>query len=241
MPRGQPDFGMYSAETHLAGLSDMAELAVRLGSIVVFDRRGKVVDLDDFEGALLKWTVDNTGDAYSRFSSDTAKSGTQSIIMHVGDAASWTTDMTRGFTFLPSKRLGVEIAYAKPSTDALLSIKFACSDGITAFVATLEFNFATLKINYFGSDGEYHEIADITTPETALFIYYPVKFSVDFETGKYVRLLFQGVEYDLSAYSSYPVDDPPDPLVYVKIAWVRVSGDDSNIYLDDFILTMDEP
>jgi len=241
MPRGQPDFGMYAAETYLAGMSDMAELAVRLGSIVIFDRRGKVVDLDDFEDALFKWVTVNVGASHSLFSSASAKSGTQSIIQHVGGVGDTPTYMERGFTLLPSKRLGVEIAYAKPSTTAYLLIRLYRAITTSHAWGQIKLDFNAKKVYYQDSAGNYQEITDITTPSNFPFVYYPIKFVVDFDTGFYERLIFEGVEHDLSAYALYSVIIGSVPGVQTRITWTRIGGAGSDIYIDDYILTMEEP
>ena len=55
MPRGQADFGQYAVKEVSASISDMGEVAARLGSIDIYDKRGDVVFFDNFEGAFLRW------------------------------------------------------------------------------------------------------------------------------------------------------------------------------------------
>ena len=152
MPRGQPDFGMYAAESVVAGLSDMAELAVRLGSISIFDRRGKVIDFDDFEGVLLKWRAVGAGLATAKFSSASAKSGSQSILLNVKAALPSTIELYRGIRPLLSKRLGLEIAYAKPDTTAILVIRLAYFDGTNITKGEIRLHFSTLDLWYVDED-----------------------------------------------------------------------------------------
>lgn len=241
MVRGQPDFGMYAPETYIAGLSDMAELAVRLGSINRSDRRGRVIDFDDFEGPLLKWHIVNVGDAYSIFSSLSAKSGTQSILMCVGGAGDTPTYIARGTTLVGSKRIGVEIAYTFPSSTAHLILQLTYTDDVIVYDAQIKLDFATRKVSYMDEDEHFQEIADIPVPSGWKFLYYPIKFVVDFETGKYVRLMYGGVEYDLSAYNIHSDDPGAIPAIGFYIHWIRIGGALSNIWVDDYILTMEEP
>ena len=241
MPRGQPDFGMYAATTVVVGLSDMAELAVRLGSISIFDRRGKVIDLDDFEGQLLKWERIAIGIANATFSSDSCKSGTQSVYMRVTDNTNRRIYMERSLSLLPSKRLGLEIAYSLPASTAFLLMRLyrAISTGYS--YAQVKLEFTDKKIYYYDSAGNPQEFADLPTASDSEFCYYPVKMVADFDTGKYVRFISEGIEYDLSSYDLYSVITPSTPIVSSRFTWERNSGEESTIYLDDYILTMDEP
>ena len=59
---------------------DVAELVVRLGSPVSFDRRGNVVLIDDFAASVIKWSYPGygTGNGHE-LSTAWAKSGSQSL------------------------------------------------------------------------------------------------------------------------------------------------------------------
>jgi len=56
MAHGQPDYGMYTLANTIYRLTDMGELAARLGSINTYDRRGDVIFLDSFESGLTAWS-----------------------------------------------------------------------------------------------------------------------------------------------------------------------------------------
>ncbi|GAH83946.1 unnamed protein product, partial [marine sediment metagenome] len=86
MPRGQPDFGMYASASTIGSVSDLAELAVRLGSINIFDRRGKVIDFDDFEDVRKGWEFELLGGATAVRASTAPKSGSQHWILTTGGA-----------------------------------------------------------------------------------------------------------------------------------------------------------
>ena len=58
MTHGVQDFGASSGQNSTYGLTDLGELAVRLGSPVSFDRRGDVVMMETFEDGLDAWVTD---------------------------------------------------------------------------------------------------------------------------------------------------------------------------------------
>lgn len=61
MPRGMPDWGEYSPQEVVSKLLDNAELAARLGSPVLFDRRGTVIFMDDFNCGVNHWDTVTKG------------------------------------------------------------------------------------------------------------------------------------------------------------------------------------
>ena len=56
-----PDYGRLSAQATVFPVTDLGELAARLGSIVSHDRRGDVIWLDGFEDGLDKWQPTTSG------------------------------------------------------------------------------------------------------------------------------------------------------------------------------------
>ncbi len=241
MPRGQPDFGQYSSETYVAGLSDMAELAVRLGSIVIFDRRGKVIDVDDFEGVVLKWTPVTIGNGAVVFDSTYPKSGSQGLKLTSGDGANQHGTIQKGFTPLFSQRLGLEFVFSSPSADTYFVLQISYFDGTLSHLAGIRFDFNAQKIAYQSTFFAYTDIIDTEAFYTSNFFYFPVKLVVDFATGYFVRLLFGGVEHDLSSYPIFSQADATNPNIKYTIAHRYRAAAGSDIYIDDVILTEDEP
>jgi len=61
MAHGTPDWGVTASKKTIYSLHDMGELAVRLGSIVSFDRRGDVIFSDSFQNGLGKVYASGVG------------------------------------------------------------------------------------------------------------------------------------------------------------------------------------
>ena len=75
MAHGHPDYGGAAPLATVYTLQDLAELAARLGSIDVFDRRGNVLLLDDFESGIKKWLFGGTGSYSAGWICDRAEHG----------------------------------------------------------------------------------------------------------------------------------------------------------------------
>lgn len=242
MARGQRDYGMYAPTTVISSLSDMAELAVRLGSIVSYDRRGNVLYFDDFQGTVLKWKVATIGDSYARLDSTSARSGAQSVKLQAGAGSGNVATLQRTSYSYGSRRLGVECHVSRPLNEAELRIYLYAYTATDHHRALLTINFDTgiITLTYGDSD-----TVDIVTGQywaNEYFSYNPVKLVVDFETGYYVRLIYNDVEYDLSNYAIplisggiYPFD--------MLVLWLHNNSDvdECTLWIDDVILTQDEP
>lgn len=243
MARGQSDYGKYAPTEALSGMADLAELAVRLGSYVIFDRRGKVIDYDNFQGVAQAWTTVKgiLSDATAIFDILNPGIGDQCIKLNIPAEGDSPIALLRGIAPLPSERIGVEVAFAEPDLTGTLSISLRKYDGEAREEANLYINFATNTL-YSGAGIAPDDFVMVVAPfHQVRRIYHPLKFVVDFETGKFVRLIFRATEYDLSAYSVDSSGDDTAPHVEVRLGFSWLSGADIGVSFTNYILTMDEP
>ncbi len=61
MAHGTPDWAGTAAQSITAPVADMGELAARLKSVDVYDRRGNVILADNFDGGAQTWQFVNSG------------------------------------------------------------------------------------------------------------------------------------------------------------------------------------
>lgn len=242
MPRGQPDFGALQVKTTGATLADMADLAVRLGSIVEYDRRGDIVCIDDFEAPVIRW-LDNAGGGQTvTLSSTSFKSGSQALKLHNIAAAGLGVGIARSFKKQGTPRLGIEISFSNPPDTSYLDIHLTHYDGAIRYLAWVQINFSTeeIKVRLHGDTWQVIETALDLFEEN--FCFTPVKLVMDFEASKYVRLLVGEIEYDISAYTIPWIagEVTPRELVYFDLG-NDATATAADIYLDGFILTQNEP
>lgn len=242
MPRGQPDYGMYAPKKVTGSLSDMGELAVRLGSIVSYDKRGDVVDLDDFEAPILRWKVQYLpigGGSY--FSSLTSRSGIQSYYMYTDASALAVTNVQKYYQLLGVKRLGVEISFCKLLSAGSLEINIWYYDGTNRYKAIARIDANTKKLYVYDSALALVEVADIYAMIDEYFANQTIKLVVDFDTEKYARLLYLNREFDISTISLNAFGVVVIPSFFVKIEAISLGPAGTATWLDDFILTQNEP
>jgi len=241
MPRGQPDFGMYAPQTYVAGLADMAELAVRLGSIVIFDRRGKVIELDDCESPKFKWWTERVGDGALVLDNRTPKSGGQCIKLTSGTANGNYVRIQKSFAPQVSLRVGMECSFCFPDTDTLFSIYTIWFDGAKRYLASVQIDFNAKTLSYATGWFTFTQFATTDAFFPGLFCYYPIKLVADYEVRKHARLLLADKEYDISAFALGESDSILKPHYTWGVRLDRRANTGGSIYVDDFILTQDEP
>jgi len=240
--RGQPDFGMYAPKTVGASLADLGDLAVRLGSIVEYDRRGDIVCLDDFEATILKWSADPwVGTEYARLDSTSVKSGSQAVRLHTPDTAFASITISKGVPILGSKRLGFEVSFSRLSTNLDLFLEIYYYTGTRRLFAAVQLDNSTRKLYVYNAGGAYEEVADTGLLFDRSFLFFTFKLVVDFDTLKYVRLLFNINEYDISSISLYTRSSIGAPYVITHITLSNKDADGGDVWLDNFILTQAEP
>ncbi len=112
-----PDYTTKYKMTNIFSNIDTAELAVRLGSGVIYDRRGNVVDYDDFEHGSLKWDNDFTAHAGTvAVSTDTARSGGKSLKIVTANAVADRMNIYRYVTPTFNTNIGMELSFAGVSS-----------------------------------------------------------------------------------------------------------------------------
>lgn len=219
-----------------------AELAVRLGSIVSYERRGQVIWMDDFEAALLKWDTDMYGvGAAVALSTASARNGGQSVKLTTGNAVGDFAAIGRITYLPPSTRLGVECSFAFENEIEKIVLGFYIYDGVKWYFPALVYRPLTDELQYCSGFETY------TTIQSGLDFYpHPLAYStfklvVDWTTKKYVRAFVNGVLYDLSAYDMFSITYAETPRLVSFVEVWNGSAGNHYVYADDFILTQNEP
>lgn len=242
MPRGQPDYGVYQQQQAIVGLADIGEGAARLDAINVFDRRGFTVWQDDFEAPVLRWARGKvTTGQLAVLSTTTFFSGIQSVLLNVPKGVTPNSYISRHFPLIRLGRVGVEfwlqgLTKAPGHFDAIIEIY----DGVTPTSAHLVYVSDTDTISIW-TGGVLTPIA--TNVWMSVFHHYflPIKIVADMDTDYYTRLIIGETEYKLS---TYPLTVLAPSAWRAILIWFYVFGsdaDDMHMYLDNFILTQNEP
>ena len=237
-----PDWSGGLRETTIFALKDLGELAVRLGSPVSFDRRGNVVFLDDFEGGVNSWSWAFSGEGGSINATvyPTFK-GSYAVNIVPEPVIGGQGEITKVLSYPVESKVGIEVAFVVP---ALMDYFFV---GAYFFEPTIYYasmfryyhGDGTLKIN--DPEPDWVTVATLGPVAEGYNKFQIVKMVVDLETKKYERLIFNNVEYDISAYLIATDDADGDKYLNLYIGCVNGKTGEIELIVDNVILTQNEP
>lgn len=242
MTHGQPDFGMYAPKETVYSAADMAELAVRLGSIVSYDRRGDVVWMDDFETPRLRWdkTLNGVGSAIA-LSYERAKSGNQSVKLDAGTTDSGYVHIDNAFAILNPSRLGFEITFSLNNADIIFQQSVRPYVSGYRYYPYIRYDMSTEKLQLLGDDNLWKDIFTIDLNKTS-HNEHTIKSVIDLNNETYVRLLIDDYEIDVSSYGLYKLTTTQPTGIYVEYWVTGITATSYNsVFADDFIITQNEP
>ncbi|GAI72383.1 unnamed protein product [marine sediment metagenome] len=243
MPHGTRDWGLVGPKETTFGLDDLGEQAVRLGSSHLWDRRGDVLLQEDFRNgrATLKDLDISTETSVSLWAGNAAH-GSYSLRLHSGikaDAGAIGLIWQRG---LP-KASAIGLEYTFSIADGMTDWQWwIYRHGPTYFQdGLISWRLGSSQLQYRDDGGGMVPFAwDVTS-----FPYdapnHTGKMVVDFAQGRYSRFILDGVTYDLGAIPCIRVDPIAALSVYVNILMLASVDDDVDGYVDNVIITQNEP
>lgn len=234
----------YAFRTDPIEAIDTAELAVRLGSIVSFDRRGEIVFMDDFEGPKVHWRQQGVGPGGLgswEISQDTARSGAQSIFLETGTDIGARRDMWKIIPRPVPGKIGFEISVTGGSnTSRILQMKHY--DGTMLLEAKVKLDGLAETLSYWSSAGAWEVFATGIALSYHSYFFSTCKLVADIATRKYVRFLLNAIEYDLSSYDLEATANSTNPqLLIMSTSANAYGGGAQGDYWDDAIVTQNEP
>lgn len=242
MAHGLPDYGPNTPKSTTYGLADLAELAARLGSIVTFDRRGDVVWLDDFEDNLAKWEL-GFGTGTAVLSAATARNGGKSAKLTTPAVTDLGATITKRLPFPALSKIGSEISVAQDDSNILFlsgAIFFLLGDGTFKY-GQWEYLPLTTTLNIFDHTAGTVSLSTSVQFADSIYLFHTFKLVVDLVTGKYVRLIMDETEWDLSAYTLIGDDADGDAWMYSDFRVATKAAVAASCYVDDAIVTQNEP
>lgn len=242
MAHGQPDFGMYTLAKTIYRLTDMGELAARLGSPITFDRRGDVVWIETFNESLSNWSsAGDTGYSVTQ-SAEKALSGGISCKTVAPNKVDTLAQIVRR-TFLPvSSRIGLEFAFL-PDTEAEDIILYIWAfDGSSRWQAVICIDLSDDEITYMNDAASEVVLATGVNVRQSGDTWHIAKLVIDLANDEYVRFRLDNVEYSMAGLGMYETASSVAPYLSLQL-WNSKASPSATItvYFDNVILTQNEP
>jgi len=241
MAHGQPDHSVDQRARTIYRVTDVGELAARLGSICTFDRRGDVIWLDDFESNIDKWFTNLEGAGGSiALSPDTARSGGLSCKIVTGNVAGNEAQISRYSHYPVLSRVGFEISMTFHTAIDYVQMTSAADDGTDLLLAAIRYYPNTATIKYNTSAGAWADLATDINFYWAINCFNSLKLVVDFDTKKYVRLIAGNQEIDMSTLSIQTTAFANHYFLVATLITAPKANVSATHYVDDAIQTQNE-
>jgi hypothetical protein len=241
MPRGLPDdYDVVTVEP-MYPVADWGEVAARIEPLMTHDRRGQVLWRDGFEYGAKGWWADIYGTGASAATSlDRARNGNYSMKLVTGSVAGGYSGVSMRTGVSPSRRIGVQLYASFETPYDRFELSMPLYDGAFYNFAGIRYTRATRTFAYYGSDAAYHSFATVAgiLEDSRMFHFF--KLVVDFSARRYVRFIFNDVEYDLSAY---PIQYFSSTIAgHITVAFKLFGRGTTNdvCYIDDVVITQKE-
>lgn len=242
MAHGSPDWGASKPTATIYQLSDLGELAARLGSINTFDRRGDVVWMDSFEDTIHKYQLSLAGvGADIQLNGDHCRSGGSSCRLTTGNATGNFSYMYRAFgSAVVATKIGVELSFTlHPQITFYLYIEVYRRP--TMYRVSMRYDPVANILAYQSFGGLYVDLLtglDLQASATWHTMKIVGDFSVD---GFYERVLLNNLRPDIQGIPSNQQPTDIEDQLRVVI-YVSTQNDANNkLWIDDLIITQNEP
>ena len=242
MAHGLPDWGLVGPKTTTYGLDDMGELAVRLGSPDLFDRRGDVVALTDFRDGLgaLEWVGAGPG-AKVKLVTSMGRQGAYCVSLQAGlNAGGWAA-IYESFPIQRVCALGFEFSFSVQMNTAAIRNFVRWFDGANQYTGLVGYDHVAQNLWYRDAEGAAIVFAPNVLLNESGEPEHTVKLVVDMLDQQYVRVMLDSSVYDLKGIGLWKVANSSSPHMTV---WALHDGDGSvNVesYVDNVIVTRNEP
>lgn len=242
MPRGAPDWYMYRRGLGQDAMPDLLEQAARLGSIVLHDRRGDVIYLDDFSSGANHWFASSAHPASTALlSAATARHGNLSIELHAALIADTHAALSARFPYPDPTRLGLECAFTVDVLSDHIVFSLYVYDGTYENYGRVQYHPHNTTLDILLPAAGIHVITNTLDLNPDDHHFHILKLVIDTTTRHYTRLIIDDTEWDLTPYPfSLPLDNTPNRQA-IEFHNYGNDTDESDIYIDDVILTYNEP
>lgn len=242
MAHGRPDWGLTSATAFTYPMTDLGELAVRLGSIDFFERRGDALCLDGFEEGVGQWNRAGYGTgAKVELSSYFPKSGAFCARLTAGSDGMREATIWRHMALPALLRLGFEFSFSLDTLTERLQARLFLYNGTESQNYQLRYHHVDEKLQVWDSDSTWKDVIATVALAPYLGLYHVIKVVIDPTVPCYERVLLDSDLIDLSGYHPVTAPGAAAPRLQVEAEHFSTPGNNAWSNIDNVIVTQDEP
>lgn len=241
MAHGTQDWFVTAQQSLVHKMADMGELAARLGSPDVYDRRGTVFFITSFESGFAGWSTGYSGTGGGVYYVCTpSKSGHGSIMLETGNGASAYAEIARHLPPPPYGVWGFEYAFAPDSE--MLQTYLVVNNHVSQRQQTygVGYDITTGNLWVYDENLSPKVIANVGKVYVVSSPFCILKVVFDSINRNYVRAIFNNIQVDISDTLGFDGAGGHDRDVEVVIYSMCKRGLSSKVAIDSVIFTTNE-
>lgn len=195
-----PDYSSRWRSDAINPTLDVSEIARRINPLSSSDARGRMLWFDDCQGTIYKWNIQGFVGGLAYETTDRAYSGSKAYRLETTANANSKVYVNLDVDGGQAGKLGYELLFAEMGNSQFLQMIFSFMDQTDYLVSGLRFDLLNDKIDIDPTNGGlWTKVADHLFDGNNR-TYHHAKLVGDAVTHKWLRLVLNGIEYDLSAY-----------------------------------------
>lgn len=242
MAHGTPDWGSTQGTETTHPVLDVGEAAVRLGSPDRFERLGNVLLIDGFEDGMQRWAATPSGTgAVAAPTPKYSRSGAWSLRLTSGSTAPAYISVVHHEPYPVLGRLGLEWSLLIPGTGSKLTVDLETADGTNVVSSSLVVDWGANIIAYVDNGGSERQLGALVPPAADPTLFHTFKLVLDAAAQAYVRALVDNTSINLGGVAARVAPLAGGAFTNLAFTFVGRVGFNDTLYLDDVILTQNEP
>jgi len=201
-PHGTPDWGLMGPKQTVYGLDDVGEAAVRMGSPVLWDRRGDVILMDSFEEGMTRpyHEVLFAGQAFDLVT-DYPADGPLCVRLTTDADETHSVALLYNYPSNVVGYLGWEFWFSTDGAIQIIEALITSYSGVD-FWSGVQLDLFTNRASYLDPTNNWVEFTDIHRIQPGVHYWYVLKYVVDSLSGAYERCIFNHEQYSMKGLTA---------------------------------------
>ena len=242
MVRGHPDYGVSSEISTVSKVLDMGELAARLGSVNVYERSGNVVFIDGFEGTLTPYLPGGNGTGWDvTLNTVYTMMGAQSCRLKAGSDGGKSASIMKRVKPIALTLTGFEISFSTHDNIEYAHLMIQHNTGTIMRRMGIKYDIPNDKIYIYEDPATWTLLDSHAFNGNEPNLFQTTKLVVDLENLTYVRFFLDDQLWDISSYTPDDSVNVSDKRFEYSFTCHSNAGSNGIMYVDNFIITINEP
>lgn len=219
-----------------------AELVARLGSPVVYDRRGQVIFMETFEHGRAAWEDCLGGDdAAVALSPESVARGGYSIKLTTDSGDDHYAGISCLCGLLPVGRMGVAVSFAPVQAFTTFELRLTVETVAEFWEGKMRFDYDNDVLDVYTSADLWEEVGPAEIATVGSRNYNTMKMVIDIDDGYFERVMLNEYEYPITDKALKAGEPVGGRWAQMEVRFNGRADENDLCYVDNAILTSAEP